>query len=209
VSQILQLARNTGATVTNYHGVDVITNGVDGAAQAHGGPKWIAFLDTSIAIAGDEQSVRAAIDRRQSGPGLSSDLAAKANDLSAAQDAWFISLVPVSEFAAFGVPGHTGNPAIKSEALKSILQASGGVKFGDAVNVAADLVSTTVDDAKSLADVLRFFAGFAQMAPAQPGQAPPAELLKTLNITPQGNVVKVALAIPEAQLEQLITEHRF
>lgn len=208
-SQIVELARSAGAIITNYQGVDVIANSANAAAQEHGGVMWAAFLDNSIAVAGDEQSVRAAIDRRQSGPGLSRDLAAKANDLSAAQDAWFISLVPVSEFAAaFAGPGQAGNPAMKTEALKSIQQASGGVKFGDAVNLGAELISTTVEDAKSLADVLRFFTGFAMMAPVNPGQPRPADLLKTLSITPQGNVVKLSLAIPETQIEQLVNEHR-
>jgi hypothetical protein len=172
---IRRAAEGAGAQVSTYKGIDVIS-GPEGH-RPQGGPMSLAFLDSSLAVAGDTDSVRRAIDRNQGGPGgPSATLADKANQLSSTQDAWLVSLVPASEFAShFGIAEQ--NPMIRADALKTIQQVSGGIKFGDLVKLSATLVTQTTQDASSLADVLRFLAGLVQLQ-NQPGLGPVQSLLQ-------------------------------
>jgi hypothetical protein len=147
------------------------------------------------------ESVRGVIDRGQ-GPGLSAELTAKVNALSGAQDAWFVSVVPLSELAG-RLPDSAAGGALKGDALKSIQQASGGVKFDQVINVSAELIALTAQDATSLADAVRLLASLATLQHKPQDQALQA-VLNTLTVKAEANAVRVGLAIPEALLESLI-----
>jgi hypothetical protein len=206
-ARLLGMAVTQGARVTAYKGLDLI--GRSGMV--------FAFLDNTTAVAGDIDSVRAAIDRRQGGPGLSPDLAARATALSAAQDAWFVSSIPVSELTggrapAFGVNGSgagvgLGSAFANGDAVKAIEGASGGVKFGSAVNVCAEVVARTPQDASSLAGVARLLAGLAQMQ-QKPGTELLRSVLNSLDIKVAGNLVALGLAIPEQLIESVLNNSR-
>lgn len=198
IHAITSFAQNNGAEISTYRDVTLI-----GKKRGHGGPMSLAFPDGSIALAGDTDSVRAAIDRYQGAPGgPSRELADKVNALSAVQDAWFVSVVPASEFAAH-VPDANANGLLKGDALKSIDQASGGLKFGDGVALSAEIVTRTAQDASSLADVFRFLVSLGQLQ-QRPQNAPLQSLLSSLTLKSDGNTVKLALSIPEKQLESLV-----
>lgn len=198
--RLIALAKTTGADISAYNGVEIITVGPKSAAE-HGRPVMVlAFPQDSVAAAGDLESVRAVIDRGQGGPGLSAELTAKVNVLSGAQDAWFVSVVPVSELAG-RLPDAAG--ALKGDALKSIQQASGGVKFDQVINVSTELVALTAQDATSLADAVRLLASLATLHQQPQNQALQA-VLNTLTVKAEANSVKVGLAIPETLLESLI-----
>jgi hypothetical protein len=200
-ARLIALAKSSGADVSIYNDVEIIAVGVKAAAEHGQPPIALAFPQESVAAAGDLESVRAVIDRRQGGLGLSGDLAAKVNALSGAQDAWFVSVVPVSELAG-RVPDSSGG-ALKGDALKSIQQASGGVKFDQVINVSAELVAQTAQDATSLADGLRLLAGLAALQQKPQNQALQS-LLNTLSVKAEANTVKIGLTIPEALLESLV-----
>jgi hypothetical protein len=110
-------------------------------------------------------------------------------------------VVPVSELAG-RVPDSSGG-ALKGDALKSIQQASGGVKFDQVINVSAELVAQTAQDATSLADGLRLLAGLAALQQKPQNQALQS-LLNTLSVKAEANTVKIGLTIPEALLESLV-----
>jgi hypothetical protein len=200
-ARILAMARTAGAEVTPYNGVDILNGGGKGPH-----PMSVAFLDHSLAIAGDAQSVREAIDRRNQPTGIDPNLARKAAALSAGNDAWFISAVPLAELAG-RVPDPNVSGMLKGDSLQAIEQTSGGVKFGAAVQLSAEVIARTAEDATSLAGVFRFLAGLAQMGQRnnpQAGQV--ASLLSGLDLRTEGNAVKLALALPEAQVENLIAQ---
>ena len=85
MARILEAALSQGQTAETYKGVEILGDPAKGS---------LAFLDGTLAIAGDDADVRAAIDRRSATVGIGADLAAQVNQLSTTEDAWFVTLVP-------------------------------------------------------------------------------------------------------------------
>lgn len=163
----------------------------------------LAFIDNTTVLAGDLESVRAAIERRNGANPLDPALAAKVAEISTSQDAWGVSILPLSTLAA-SVPDRNAGGALQSDLLKAIQQTSGGVRFGENVDLSAEAVTRSEKDATALADVVRFLVSLAQLnAPKGPG-AEVVAWLQRLSIATQSNTVKLSLSIPEAELEKLI-----
>jgi hypothetical protein len=180
-ARILGLARSAGVEIAHRGGIEIIR----GPAMS------VAFLSGSIGLAGDPASVDGAIARRESGFGPVPQIVDRVKALSDANDFWFVSILPFSEFIS-GLPGGAG----KSEALKSVQQASGGVKFGESVQLTAEFKTRSAEDASSLAGALRSLAGLALTPP----------LLDSLDLKTDGEIVRLALALPEAQAEALFQQ---
>jgi hypothetical protein len=164
----------------------------------------LAFLGTTTALAGDITSVKAAIDRKQSNATTDSTVFSKAQQVSANNDFWFVTLVPLSNFSD-SIPNSSLSGAMQGNLFAAINQASGGVRFGDTVTISAEAVTRSEKDAQALVDVVKFFAGLVQLNTqnnAAAGQV--ATLLDTLQTTASGNTTTISLAIPEQQLEQLL-----
>ncbi len=66
-------------------------------------------------------------------------------------------------------------------------------------------MAANAQDAASLADVMRLMAGMALSNSHLDADA--AALLKALTITTAGNSVKLALSVPESQVEALLQSH--
>ncbi len=201
VAKITSSVQAKGGVVTPYQGVNVVTLPEASNPQVATG---IAFLDNSTALVGDLVSVKAAIDRKQSNAPADATVLAKAQLVSAKNDFWFVTLVPLSNFA-----GSMSNPnlsgAMQGNLLAAINQASGGIRFGDTVTISAEAVTRSEKDAQALVDVLKFFAGLVQLNRQQnPAAGQVATLLDTLQTSTSGNITNMSLAIPEQQLEQLL-----
>jgi hypothetical protein len=188
-----------GQTLETYSGVQILT----GKKNSH--PHGLAFLGDSIAVAGDLDSVHAAIDRRSAtGTSIANALAAQVEQWSGSYDAWSISILPLSMLSAEIGSGGNWNGILNSDLLKTIQQTSGGVKLGEVVQLSAQAVSDSNQDASALADVVRFLVNMAQVnAPTSSASALGA-LLQNLSIQADGSTVNVTLAIPEKQLEDLV-----
>ena len=195
-ARIATLIQSSGQPVELYKGI-----GIFGTAK--GGPGGVsqgaAFLDTSIAVMGDLDSVRGVIDRRNGGGGPGAELTNRIVRTSANQDAWVVSLAPVSAFAP-AMPDRNIGAALQGDLIKAIEQSSGGVRFGSVIEINGELTARTSQDASSLADVLKFFMSMAQAnAPAGP-----AAIIKNLTVSAEANAVKLSVAISEIELESLI-----
>jgi hypothetical protein len=200
VHKIGHVAEGNGATVTNHQGTDVFT--LSGGAKA--AENAIAFLDSWSAVMGDVASVKAAIERHKSSTATAAQLMTKVRDVSAKNDFWFVTLVPLSEFAGT-MPDQNVSGAMRSATLTAINQASGGIRFGDTVTISAEAVTRSDKDAQALVDVVKFVAGMLQLNRQDnqtAGQV--ASLLDTLDTQTAGNVMTMSLAIPERQLEQML-----
>lgn len=189
-----------GAQRQNYGGAQLVTVG------SHDGA--FAFLDANTAVAGDPASVMAALDRRLQASALDPVIAARIAELSATEDAWAVSTLPLSMMVppagtTPAAPGIAGN-LLSSDLLNKIQQASGGVKFGASVQLSASAVTADAKDATALRDVVKFLALMAQSS-APKEAAPAVALLQTLNVTATGSDLKLDLTIPENQLEALLT----
>ena len=198
-ARIFASARLGGHTVETYNGVDILTGKEDSLTHA------VTFLDGSIAVAGDLASVRGAIDRHAAPNGtLDPALAAKIDQLSGSLDAWSVSMVPLAALANQKVPDTKLNGMLNTDVVKSILQTSGGVKLGAIIQISGEAVANSDKNATALADVVRFLGTMVQSnAPAASAAAITA-LVQSLDVKADGNTVKVALAIPEQQIEGLV-----
>lgn len=209
-ARITAVALSNGAKVTHYAGIPVITDLTsvkDGSQdKPHAGPDLtaIAFLDSSTAAMGELSTVQAAIDRRKSGVAGSLRLASKVRQVSAKNDFWFTTLVPLSYFAG-AVPDPNIAGAMKGNLLGAIEQTSGGVKFGPTVQVSAEAITRSPKDASALVDVVKFVAGLIQTNRQNDNTAAQVStLLDSLQASAEGNVMTMNLAVPEATLEQMI-----
>ncbi len=204
---IARAVQANGGVVTSFQGVRLLSS--------LAGPKnqptsAIAFLNPSEAAMGDPDSVKAAIQRYQTGTAALANLGtAKLQDVMAKNDFWFITLVPISEFAG-AMPDANLSQAMQGNLLQGITQVSGGIKFGANVRLSAEAVTRSEKDAGALVDVVRFIAGMIQMNKSQPNQekstiaSDVSSLVDTMELKTAGNVMSMSLLIPEAQLEKIL-----
>jgi hypothetical protein len=183
VARIVEAALSQGQTAETYKGIEIVGDPTKGS---------LAFLDSTLAVSGADVGVRAAIDRRSAAVGIGADLAAQVSQLSASQDAWFVTLVPPAQLQQVGAT------------LNKVQQASGGVKFGANVVVTAKTVSQTDQDAAALAETLKMLANIAQMNAPKGLAASGVALLQNLSVAAAGPVTTISLSAPEQQLEQII-----
>jgi len=184
-------AKQQGHTRETYKGVEMLVK--EGGA--------LAFLSGTVAMAGGEDYVRAAIDRRNSPVSLEPLLYAKVNELSATQDVWVVSATPLSELSR-RVPNGTAQGALNGDIVKKIERSSGGVKFGSIVQITGEALMETERDATALTDVIRFLASMAQLR--APASGPGANLVQSLDVRAEANTVKLSVGIAEDQLENLL-----
>jgi hypothetical protein len=185
-----------GPQVTNYGGATLISgNGKENGA--------VAFLGTSIALAGDLNSVKAAIDRSTQTNSISPALSAKVQALSAAEDAWAVSLEPISALAPKALAGAAAGPGLQlNQVLNKIQAANGGVKFGSLIVLSAQATATDPASANALADVVRMLAGLLTMNAPKNAQAP--QILQSLQVSTDGAILNVSLSVSESDAEQIL-----
>ena len=189
-----------GQQTQTYNGATLI---LPVNAKEHGA---VAFLNNSIAIAGDAASVKSALDRQNSANSVDSALAAKVQSLSAAEDAWSVSIASLGSFLPAGaVAGASSNQI--TGILKDVQSSSGGVKFADqTVDITGQAIADTPQNAGALGDVIRLIVTLVSTnAGANAQAAAAAQLLQSLKITTDGNAVNLALTVPESQLEAFLT----
>jgi len=173
-------------------------------AGSQDGDSNIAFLDSGSAVMGDLASVQAAINRRKNNMPADPGLLARLGSVRTNNDFWFTTLVPISEFAD-SMPNENLQGAMKGNLMQGITQASGGIKFGATVNISGQAITRSEKDAQALMDVVRFVIGMIQQNKSQNSTAAQvSDWVDALELTSNGTTVKMALAIPEDQLEQLL-----
>jgi len=192
--KIAAAATAAGAASEVYNGVTIFESLKQGQA--------FAFLNrATLAVAGRVADVKGAIDRQTAQPTADAGLLNTANQLSATEDAWAISLVPPP---ALKPPANVPNvPAVPSTVFQNVQQAQGGVKFGVTdVALNAVLQADTAQNATALGNVLQFLVNLGQMQAQQNSQA--AAALKLVTISTTGNTVNVSAQVPETQVEAVI-----
>jgi tellurite resistance protein len=197
-TKIAAAAQLAGGGVETYGGVSIIE---DPQKQA-----GLAFLDSTLVVAGDLASVKAAIDRRGGGSTIPAALAAQVNQLSTTEDAWAITNVPPSTLGPTGVapvaPAPPAAGANLQKALQQIQSASGGVKLGSVVALTVQAQTATAQDALQLGAVLQMLVSMAQLSASKNPEA--AALAQALAVSTQGSAVKITLSVPEDQIQQLM-----
>ena len=201
IAKITAAAEANGCVPSVYQGITLLTHAASSSSQV---VSAIAFLNATTALSGDVTSVKAAIDRKQSNAPTDSNVFTKAQQASANNDFWFVTLVPLSNFSS-AIPDSNLSGAMQGNLFAAINQTSGGIRFGDTVTISAEAVTRSAKDAQALVDVVKFFAGLVQLNKQNdPAAGQVATLLDTLQATATGNTTTISLAIPEQQLEQLL-----
>lgn len=199
-SAIFTAAQSHGATLTNYAGVDILTH-----PTRHSTEGALAFLDATTAVMGTLDAVHGAIDRYKSNAVLPGSVSDKAVQLSSANDAWFVSTGPVTDFFTSKTADAKVAPVMQANLLQAVLQANGGIKFTDAgVQITGEALTRSAKDATALADVVRFLAGMVQLNRDKDPQAQKvATLLDSLTLSTKDATMQLSLLMPEALVEQL------
>lgn len=169
-------------------------------------PGGLAFLDSTLAVAGNTEAVRAAIDRWRDGGALEKETAALVTEAALRYDAWLVTTASPAELAG-RIHDDTVSATMKGDLLRAVERMSGGIKFGAEVTIAGESVLKTEKDAAALADVLRFLASVAQLGGHTEGQARLGEYARRMELAAEGNRVKVSLVIPEADFEKLLESY--
>lgn len=166
-----------------------------------------AIIDSSMALAGNTDLVRAALKRRVGGtPGLSAGAYAKLQSMSAANDIWLVSSLPVAELA-HAMPGSNRTPRnmMGGDAFRGIEQSALGVRFGtENVEVNAEAVSRTEKEASGVADVVRFLSSLIQMNRSNPDLKALATALEAMTLTTDAKTTKVSISLPTSEIEKML-----
>ncbi len=198
VAQLTSAATLMGATETQYRGVNILT--------AKRSPNSVAFLDGTTAVMGNMALVQAVIDRNLSGATFSGPLAQQAQSVSATNQAWFATTVPISDFLNGNLTSPNLSNLTQSNLLQSILQTTGGVNFGaSGVSITADATTSSTQNAQALADVLKFLVSMIQTNSASTNLSSIAD---AATFSANGAVMHVTLSLPEQQVEQLLATPR-
>ena len=197
---LASLQTSKGATVTNYGSATLIT-GTNDTKIAHA----VAFLNGTIAIAGDVASVKAAVDRSAGANSITPALAAQVQTLSTTYDAWSVSIASLGALIPGGVAASAG-AAQPLQLVKNIVSANSGIKFGANIQFAAQAVADTPANATALSDIVKMLAGLAAMGAAGQNNegAAIATLLQSVQVTTDGAAVNIAATVPETQLEAVL-----
>jgi hypothetical protein len=188
-----------GGFTESYKGITVLED----PKRTHA----VAFLDATLAVAGDLASVKGAIERQSlAAPppafvGQVDQIIMPDGTSLGAHDAWALTTVPLSALKPSAAP-IPPNPALQN-AFQSIQQAAGGVKFGTQVVLTGQAQTDTEQNATALANVLQFLISLAQIQ-APPPKAQAGALLQGLAVVSSRNLVNVSVRVEETELEQIM-----
>ena len=200
-------AHGKGTAVSSYAGATLFTaeapEGAPDAAKQT--PHALAFIGSSIAVAGDLPSVQAALDRSRKVNSISPALATKVQALGSTTDAWTISMASLASLIPSDLGGKGAGAAQPLQMVKNVVSSSGGVKFGSDIQITGQAVATDAPSAKAMADLVRLVGAVVTMGAAQdPQVGAAAQLIQNLKVTEDGATVNLSLTVPESQVETLI-----
>jgi hypothetical protein len=181
-------AASAGSQSRDYEGVQILSD----PKQSYGA---IAFLDNTLAAAGDLDQVRAAIHRRAQHTALAPELSSQIAALSDRYDVWGVAAVPMTPMVS-----GASNPNFKQfgALLQSIEQVSGGLKFGSDVDLALVVLTRSEKDAGGIRDALRLLSGFAVASEQNPSGLKPG----AIRIGADAKTVRIAVTVTEADLKK-------
>jgi hypothetical protein len=185
-------------TISSFQGVDIVT-------PTAGRSGSIALLGNSTLMAGDMESIKAAIGRRNDGSGgLEASLDALVKGVSSANDIWFASLAPVRNLAPSGA-GSRMRGSLNSDAFRNIEQTSGGIRLGTTVECRATAIAASEKDATAMSEVVKLLASMVPNNGNQQGRnSNAASILQQLQVQTSGKELKLSLALPEATVLEML-----
>ena len=206
--RITALSKTKGAVVRKYHGLNVIVSDSTNRNSAA-----LAFPMADVAIMGDLATVQRILDGSNAPSALDPTLTARISAVGEKNDAWFASLIGGASLAGhFGEEETHGDSQSDPQAkvLAAVTGTSGGIRFGDAIELSANAVTRSPKDATSLADVVRLGISMVEMQRQKDlnqkdsGAAIVAGALDRINLNPVGDQLRISLSLSEKEAEQLV-----
>jgi hypothetical protein len=198
ITGVTDAASQHGGFVENYGGATI----VEDPHKTIG----IAFVNSTLVVAGDLANVKAAIDRQTSPSILPASLLTQINDWSNSQDAWIISAVPPSSLAPRANAPKVPGLGPGQDAFQNIQQAAAGVRFGSIITLKVQGQTDGSQSAQQMSDALKLLASLGQMQ--SNGDPTVAALMQALTIGSQGNLVNVGISMPSDQFIKLVQPKR-
>lgn len=194
-------AKAKGAVAQTYQEVELFVN-----ASKHEQTAF-AFPEVGVFVFGDIGTVQQIIANRSNPTTLDPALQQLVSGAGADNDAWFASLLGGNYLNHHVNSNATQTDRIPIQALQSITESSGGVRFGSEIQLSLSAITRSQKDAGALADVVRFLANMIQMQAQKPQMSQQANLLvpalSNMDVKIDGNSVHLAVSLPEKGLEQL------
>jgi len=190
----------------------VASNGKDTVALARGkfspaGPDpklagTVAFINSTTAVSGPPEVVRAVVDRRNRS-GVPAALLAKVGTISAQNQIWAVSLGGFSQIESAVPP--MGPMASLGKILSMLEELTLAVDLRSGVNGVVIGLCKTEQDARSLSDALRGLIGLGRLS--TPNDEP--EMLRLydgIQVEQQQRTVKLRAQIPQDLLDKAIVK---
>lgn len=191
-SRIEATAKSRGLVVETYRGAALILNSNHTAKSAMG------FPAPGIAVIADVSTVETIIRRKSAPPALNPELRKLIEHVAGNNDAWFASL------SAGALAAPQVNQKTAAAAIRTIKQASGGLRFADPIPVTADAVTGSSGEAEALSVVLRGMAALARISHPSDPYLGTLGAAQNLNITANGSAVHLSFSLAEKDAEQLV-----
>jgi len=196
-AKIESAAKAYGRTIQNYRGVELIVDNKNPSESA------VAFLDADTVVMSNVATLKTIVANRGTSTTLDPALSQLIESVGADNDAWFAS-THSGAYLARHMEHELHQQVSGSQAVQSIRQASGGIRFGDTVTLTLDAKTRSPQDAVSLVDVARFFTSMVQMQRQHdPRAAIVATALDKMVLTTDGDSMHVSVSLSEKDIEQL------
>jgi hypothetical protein len=200
VSALTQVIKQKKAIVENYRGYDLF-----GPEKANE-PGRFCFLDSRTVLAGSRPEVLAAIDRKASGgPSLlgNTSLLSRAQSISGAHQVWAISDNP-GQLVARHLPR---NPNAQASNFARIFQSMRTTSFALDLTGGLDLraqgVCQSAQDAKTLADAARGLVAFGRLSASQK-EPEMLNVLDGVQVEEKENELAVSVKLDQTSFEKLL-----
>ena len=195
--RIIAVAQEHGAKIEEYKGRKIIVLNDGGSMHAgHHAAPAVAFLDHGLLGFGEQDSVKRAIDTRDSGDDIrkSADLMALMDDVRGEGNAWFVARVDA-------LMNDAGVPSEIREHLPAVHAFAVSAKVNGGVRGAFRAEARDEEAAEQLRDIVR---GVLATGKLMGGDDPKVQaILRSLQIIGDGKVVGLTFTAPPELLEVL------
>jgi len=191
---LARVAESAGAKVEMIGQAEFVAASKEARDFPAGRPMAFALLSETEMLAGDEQSVRQALERRTAVQAPQAALAKAAGDAAGVYPVWF---------AARAFPqAPPGELPLSGAILKSVESASGGLSLGTPMMFHASLKAATPEEAGALANVMRFVT---QMAATEGSarNAPLASAFAGAQVSTEDRTARLAMPVTVELLRAL------
>ncbi len=190
LAQVREMLRQESAEPVEYESIEILEH-VDEKGHATA----VALVNSRLLVAGDMESVAAAIDHYHAAdPSQMSDpLFQRASQLSANNDIWLVAHASPSDFGQSGME--------QAQFLQNVRRVEAGISLQSGLGLELNLGADSAQSASELAAGLQMILGMMLAGQQQQNPNGP-NLAEKLSIAADQDLVRLALQLDQSELEQ-------